>query len=108
MRVNDLLNEVSVYRNNSVKVMMVQSAIDKLFPTNETSERPIIKNDSEGLYITLDKIQMLNYINNGMGSFILVDDKFVDDYKNIRKYYIHYNKTIEAPKKTPMNLKKEA
>lgn len=107
MKLNDLLNEVSIYRNNFVKVMMVQSAIDKLYPTDEISERPTVKNDNNGLYVTLDNIQMLNYIKNGLDGFLLIDDKYVDDYKNIRKYYIQYNKTIEAPKKTP-TLEKEA
>jgi len=108
MKLTDLLNEVRIYRNNFVKVMMVQTAIDKLYPANETSERPTIKNDSEGIYITLDNIQMLKFVKNGMDSFLLVDDKYTDDYKNIKKYYIEYNKTIEAPKETPTEDKKEA
>ena len=99
MNVNDLLNEVNVYRHNFVKVMMVQDAIDKLYSENETSARPTIKNDSKGLYITLDNIQILAYTNKGLGSFKLVDGEFTDDYKNIKKYYIEYNKTIKTDKK---------
>ena len=96
MKINDLLNEVRVFRHNFVKVMRVEDAINTLYPENETIERPKIKNDSDGLYLTLDTLQMDRYIKNGLGIFILKDDKFVDDYKNIRKYYIEYNKPIEA------------
>lgn len=99
MKLNELINEVSIHRNNFVKMMRVQTAIDKLYPEQETIERPTIKNDSEGIYITLDKIQMLSYINNGLGGFLLMNDIYVDNYKNIRKYYIEYNKPLEADKK---------
>ncbi len=100
MKVSELINEVRIYRHNSVKVMRVETALQELYPENT----PQIKNDVNGIFIVLDKIQLWEYDNKRLGVFMLVFDKDMDEYKSIKKYYVEYVKTIEEPEVPTIDL----
>jgi len=100
MKVNELINEVRIFKHNGVKVMRVETALKDLFP----EDTPKVRNEADGIYITLDTIQYRDYETKKLGAFMLVFDKDVDEYKTVKKYFVEYIKTIEAPEKPTIDL----
>ena len=96
MVINDLLNEVRVYRHNSVKVMRVEKALKTLFP----EDTPKVLNEANGIYVVLDIMQYRLYEANGLSEFILTFDKDMDEYKSSKKYFVEYFEAIEAPEQS--------
>lgn len=90
MKLNDLINEVKVFKNNFVKVDMAEQAIEKLFPEESIK----IDYDDDGMFIVLDTFQFRDYENTGMGAFSLSDGGIVDEINNTKKYYIEYVKPM--------------
>ena len=92
MKLNDLINEVKIFKNNFVKVSMVEAALKKLFP----EETPKILFDDNGMYVILDTFQIRDFENNGLGSFSLSDAGIVDEIKNTKKFYVEFVKPISV------------
>jgi len=90
MKLRDLLNETRVFQNNFIKVDMVEDELKKIFKNEKT---PKIKFDEDGMFITVDNFTYRHYFQeNNFNTFSLIDAGLIDEIKNIKKYYVEFNK----------------